>query len=169
MDAKLDKNRKEKMKINFIKIIKIITIIIVISFLISGVMTAYSQTLFMFVSDIKPGMKGIGKTVFQGTKIENFEVEVVEIVSGYNGEGKLILARLNGKRLSESGGISAGMSGSPVYIEGKLIGAISYTWELSEHDLCLITPIEEMLELLEFPYDYNLSNTREYNKTDPQP
>jgi len=130
-----------------------------------GTGIAYSQASFMFLPDIKPGMKGTGKTVFHGTKIENFDVEVIEIVSGDNEEGEFILARLNGKRLEESGGISAGMSGSPVYIEDKLIGAISYTWELSEHNLCLITPIGEMLELLNFSDDYSLINTQKYGKS----
>jgi len=148
------------MKINFDK--KINIVVIFVSLLILSTSFAYSQAPFMFVSDIKPGMKGIGKTVFHGTKIENFNIEIIDIVSGDNNMGEFILARLNGKQLEESGGISAGMSGSPVYIEGKLIGAISYTWELSDHNLCLITPIKEMLELLDLPYTYNTLNIPEY-------
>ncbi|MEA2021047.1 MAG: SpoIVB peptidase S55 domain-containing protein [Candidatus Caldatribacteriota bacterium] len=155
------------MKINFDK--KINIIVIFISLLILSTGFAYSQAPFMFVSDIKPGMKGIGKTVFHGTKIENFNIEIIDIVSGNNSMGEFILARLNGKQLEESGGISAGMSGSPVYIEGKLIGAISYTWELSDHNLCLITPIKEMLKLLDLPYTYNTLNIPEYGRPTAAP
>lgn len=117
----------------------------------------------MFVSDIKSGMKGFGKTVFHGIKVEKFNVEIIDIISGDHNIGEFILAKLNGKQLEEVGGISAGMSGSPVYIKDKLIGAISYTWELSEHNLCLITPIEEMLSLLDFPYASSGSNAREFS------
>jgi len=105
----------------------------------------------MHIEDIRPGMCGIGKTVFHGTKIEDFNVEIIDIISGDQSSGEYILAQLNGGQLKKVGGISAGMSGSPVYVEDKLIGAISHTWELSEHNLCLITPIERMLTLLEFP------------------
>ena len=150
------------MKINFNK--KFNTIAIFISLLILSTGFAYSQAPFMFVSDIKPGMKGIGKTVFHGTKIENFNIEIIDIVSGDNNISEFILARLNGNQLEKSGGISAGMSGSPVYVEGKLIGAISYTWELSEHNLCLITPIKEMLKLLDLSCTYNILNISEYGK-----
>jgi len=109
----------------------------------------------MPVSEIKPDMKGIGKTVFHGTKIDTFQVDIIDIVKGESGITNFILAYLSGDKIEESGGISEGMSGSPVYINGRLIGAISYAWEMSEHNLCLITPIQEMLRMLNLPYNYN--------------
>ncbi|PJB55642.1 MAG: hypothetical protein CO097_07495, partial [Candidatus Infernicultor aquiphilus] len=114
-----------------------------------------SQSIFMPVSEIKPDMKGIGKTVFHGTKIDTFQVDIIDIVKGESGITNFILAYLSGDKIEESGGISEGMSGSPVYINGRLIGAISYAWEMSEHNLCLITPIQEMLRMLNLPYNYN--------------
>jgi len=134
-------------------------IIIFILLLIMVVDVGHAESPFIFAPDIKSSMRGIGKTVFHGTKIEEFEVEIVDIISGENNIGEFILARLNGRTIKDAGGISAGMSGSPVYIEGKLIGAISYTWELSEHNLCLITPIEEMLKL----FDLNCGSYNELN------
>ncbi|MEA1940542.1 MAG: SpoIVB peptidase S55 domain-containing protein, partial [Candidatus Caldatribacteriota bacterium] len=150
------------MKIRLNKILNIRSILILIALFALTVNIAFSQELFMPVSDVKPGMRGIGKTVFHGTEIKNFGVEIIDVISGENNISEFILARLNGERLEENGGISGGMSGSPVYVNDKLIGAISYGWELSEHDLCLITPIEEMLKLFSLPYGYKLTKSKIY-------
>jgi len=142
-----------KLKLNknfFIKFVFILLIMFII-----GINMTSSQSIFMPVSEIKPDMKGIGKTVFHGTKIDTFQVDIIDIVKGESGITNFILAYLSGDKIEESGGISEGMSGSPVYINGRLIGAISYAWEMSEHNLCLITPIQEMLRMLNLPYNYN--------------
>jgi len=140
-----------------------ITIIFTLLILFStGINLAFSQTIFMPVSEISPGMKGIGKTVFHGTQIETFQVDIIDIVKGEGGINHFILANLSGDKIEEGGGISAGMSGSPIYIDDKLIGAISSTWEMSEHNLCLITPIQEMLEILNLPYENNQTALQEY-------
>ena len=142
-----------KLKLNknfFIKFVFILLIIFTI-----GINMTSSQSIFMPVSEIKPDMKGIGKTVFHGTKIDTFQVDIIDIVKGESGITNFILAYLSGDKIEESGGVSEGMSGSPVYINGRLIGAISYAWEMSEHNLCLITPIQEMLRMLNLPYNYN--------------
>ena len=142
-----------KLKLNknfFIKFVFILLIMFII-----GISITYSQSIFMPVSEIKPDMKGIGKTVFHGTKIDTFQVDIIDIVKGESGITHFILAYLSGDKIKESGGISEGMSGSPVYINGRLIGAISYAWEMSEHNLCLITPIQEMLRMFNLPYNYN--------------
>ena len=99
------------------------------------------------IDKLQPGQKGIAKTVFAGTKIEEFPVEVVNIVKGQRIESNLILIKAFGDIIDKIGGIASGMSGSPVYIEGKLAGAISYKWENSEHKYALVTPIQEMLDL----------------------
>lgn len=109
-----------------------------------------AQSEFISIDEIHPGMKGFGKTVFSGTEIEEFDVEVIEIITGADLSYPYILVQLSGNRIDSNGGISAGMSGSPVYLEGKLAGAISHSWEMSEHNLCLITPIEKMIALFDY-------------------
>ncbi|MEA2087166.1 MAG: SpoIVB peptidase S55 domain-containing protein [Candidatus Caldatribacteriota bacterium] len=149
-----------KIKLNKIICIKIIFILLILFSM--GINLAFSQTVFMPVSEISPGMKGIGKTVFHGTQIEIFQVDIIDIVKGEGGISHFILANLSGDKIEESGGISAGMSGSPVYIDDRLIGAVSYAWEMSEHNLCLITPIQEMLRIFNLPYDNYQTTAQEY-------
>jgi len=150
-----------KLKLDKIIFIKIIfTLLIIFSI---GINLVYGQSIFMPVSEIKPGMKGIGKTVFHGTQIETFQVDIIDIVKGEGGVGHFILANLSGDKIKESGGISEGMSGSPVYIDDRLIGAVSYAWEMSEHNLCLVTPIQEMLEIFNLPYNNSYTTSQEYN------
>src|SRR5665648_613650 len=141
------------MKIKLNRNINITIIFILLILLSAGINLAFSQNIFMPVSEIKPGMKGIGKTVFHGTQIETFQVDIIDIVKGEDDINHFILANLNGDKIEEGGGISAGMSGSPVYIDDRLIGAVSYAWEMSEHNLCLVTPIQEMLEIFNLPYN----------------
>jgi len=128
--------------------IKFILVFLVL-FSLSG-QTVFSNDLFMPISEVKPGMKGIGKTVFHGTKIDNFQVDIIDIIKGEEGIDNFILAYLSGEKIETGGGISEGMSGSPVYIDGRLVGAVSYAWEMSEHKLCLLTPIQEMLKIFDF-------------------
>jgi SpoIVB peptidase S55 len=97
---------------------------------------------------VKPGMSGYGYTVFSGTKIEKFNIKILSMVDNDLGKGQLILVKLTGKQLEESGGLSAGMSGSPVYLNGQLLGAISYGFENADSSLALVTPIDSMLKLL---------------------
>jgi hypothetical protein len=96
--------------------------------------------------DIKPGMKGIGYSVFSGTKPEPFNAEIIAVIPKWEAGNDLILARLSGANLEHSG-IVAGMSGSPVYIDGKLIGAVAYGWGWSKDPIAGIQPIENMLKL----------------------
>jgi hypothetical protein len=149
-----------KIKLNKNICIKIIFILLIL--FSTGINLAFSQTIFMSVSEIKPGMKGIGKTVFHGTQIETFQVDIIDIVKGEGGISHFILANLSGDKIKDSGGISEGMSGSPVYIDDRLIGAVSYAWEMSEHNLCLITPIQEMLEIFNLPYNNSHTTSQEY-------
>ena len=106
----------------------------------------------MTVSEIEPGMQGIGRTVILGTEIEEFDIEVIDIFTnlGYDG-GPLILMRMSGDVIDASGGIAGGYSGSPVYIDGKLIGALSWGPWFTEGDVAAATPIHNMLRA--FTYD----------------
>jgi hypothetical protein len=104
----------------------------------------------MPLSEIKAGMRGVAYTVFQGTKPEPMDVEVLGVLKGFNGpKSDIILARLHGEKV-EFTGVVAGMSGSPVYIDGKLVGALSYRiGQFSKEPIAGITPIGEMLEINE--------------------
>jgi len=100
------------------------------------------------VSQIHDGMRGVAYTVFQGTKPEPMDVEVLGVLKNVNGpKGDVILVRLGGKR-AEYTGVVAGMSGSPVYLDGKLAGAMAFRiGEFSKEPIAGVTPIAEMLEI----------------------
>ena len=110
----------------------------------------------MPLAEVKPGMRGIGRTVVQGQKIEEFDFEVIGVLSGGGGiipVRHLILFRAFGPLTDRTGGTAAGMSGSPLYISGKLMGALSagYLFQPNKRELALATPIEEMLAVLDLP------------------
>jgi hypothetical protein len=109
----------------------------------------------MPVDEIKTGMQGTGKTVVSGTKLEEFGVEVLGIMKNKGPSGDLILVRTFGDVIDRTGGIAQGMSGSPVYIDGKLVGAIAYGWSLTDHKVGMVTPIADMLKLWDMPDNYN--------------
>jgi len=102
----------------------------------------------MPLDQVKPGMKGKGRTVFLAGNIEEFDAEILGIIPNNQPKRNIILARLSGKGL-ETTGIIQGMSGSPVYIDGKLIGAIAYSFPFSKEPIAGITPIGEMLAVAE--------------------
>src|SRR5262249_45075273 len=110
-----------------------------------------ASTAIMTVDEIRPGMKGTAYTVFQGTKPEAMGVEVLGVLRNMIGpRGDLILVRLQGEK-AEYTGVVAGMSGSPVYIDGKMVGAIAYRiGSFSKEPIAGVTPIAQMLEINEF-------------------
>jgi hypothetical protein len=112
---------------------------------------APATTQIMKVDDVHPGMKGVGYTVFEGTKPETMGVEVLGVLHNMNGpKSDVVLVRLLGNK-AEFTGVVAGMSGSPVYIDGKLLGAIAYRiGQFSKEPIAGVTPIEQMLEINEF-------------------
>ena len=104
----------------------------------------------MTVDQVRAGMRGVAYTVFQGTKPEPMEVEVLGVLKNLNGpKGDLIVVRLHGAK-AEYTGVVSGMSGSPVYIEGKLVGALSYRLAIfAKEAIAGVTPIADMLEINE--------------------
>ena len=104
----------------------------------------------MPLEQVKPGLKGKGRTVFLAGDIEEFDVEILGLIANNQPKRNIILARLSGKGLERTG-IIQGMSGSPVYIDGKLIGAIAYSFPFSKEPIAGITPIGEMLAVAEPP------------------
>ena len=103
---------------------------------------------WMPLAAVRPGMRGTALTVVRGTTVEPFEAEVLAIVPGAGPSGDLILIRASGPLIRRTGGIAAGMSGSPVYMNGRLVGAIGFGWAFADHSLGLVTPIESMLRAI---------------------
>jgi hypothetical protein len=101
---------------------------------------------YMPVSEIQPGMTGIGKTTLEGTDIIEFQVRVLAVLRNAGPKRDLIVIRASGAGLEESG-IIAGMSGSPVYINGRLIGAVAYGFQWGKLPLAGVQPIQQMLEV----------------------
>jgi hypothetical protein len=114
-----------------------------------GVLAAapVAQTPYLPLDQVRPGIIGVGRTVFSGSKLEDFKVEVLGVMRNVIGPKRnLILARLEGGPLAKTG-VIAGMSGSPVYVDGKLMGAVSYSLgQFSTEPIAGITPIDEMID-----------------------
>jgi hypothetical protein len=109
---------------------------------------APAVTRFFPLAEVKRGMRGVAYTVFEGVNPEPMEVEILGVLKDALGPGQdMILARLHGVR-PEYTGVVAGMSGSPVYIDGRLVGALSYRiGQFSKEPIAGITPIEYMLQV----------------------
>jgi hypothetical protein len=110
--------------------------------------TAPAETKFFPLAEIRRGMKGVAYTVFEGVNPEPMQVEILGLLKDALGPGQdMILARLHGDK-PEYTGVVAGMSGSPVYIDGRLAGALSYRiGQFTKEPICGITPIESMLQV----------------------
>jgi hypothetical protein len=107
---------------------------------------ALDRSKFIPTKEIKPGMMAVGKTVFHGTKIETFHLKIIGVLPKFFMGSDGILARvLDGPVVQRQAGIIMGMSGSPVYIDGRLAGAIAFSWTFPKEPIAGITPIEEML------------------------
>ncbi|MFL6374072.1 MAG: hypothetical protein ACJ73D_05335 [Pyrinomonadaceae bacterium] len=101
------------------------------------------------LAEIREGMKGSAKSVFHGNKSEEFQVEILGVLPNWIGPRQdMIVGRLSGAN-AERTFVFAGMSGSPVYIDGKLVGAISYSFPFAKEPICGITPIEQMQSVME--------------------
>src|SRR5215475_6874055 len=108
-------------------------------------------TDIMPASDLAPGMKGYGfSDLGDGKGVQRFEIEVVGLLKSYAPKQDLILARVLGTMLDKTG-IIAGMSGSPIYVDGRLVGALAYGWPFSREPICGITPIQSMLDIRKAP------------------
>ncbi len=114
--------------------------------LAAGLRPAAAATPIMPLDEVKAGMKGYGRTVFQGSEIEQFDVTVIGVLEGFDFEMDMILIRIDsGPVVSRQWGIIGGMSGSPIYIKGKMIGALAYGWPFQKEPIAGVTPIEQML------------------------
>lgn len=120
----------------------------------------------MPVSQIKRGMRGYGLTVFQGSTIEKFDVEILGVLKQMNVGRDLIMIRAGGGPITaRRAGIISGMSGSPVYVDGKLIGAVAFGTQFGREPLGMVTPIADMLEA----WDENLPKSASgYSSPEPE-
>jgi hypothetical protein len=109
---------------------------------------AAEASTFVTPDELAAGDRCVGKTVFAGSEVDSFDLEIVGVVRAVSPGGDVIIARARDERL-EATGILQGMSGSPVYRDGRLIGAVAGTWPFAEEPIAAITPIGEMLPALE--------------------
>lgn len=98
------------------------------------------------LDEVRVGMDGVGKTVLQGAQLVDFQAKVLGVMRGVAAGRDLVLCRLSGANL-EYTGVIAGMSGSPIYINGKLLGAVAYTWAFNKEPIAGVTPFDQMRTL----------------------
>src|SRR6266852_2797113 len=98
------------------------------------------------LKDVRAGQRGVGRTVFSGSRVEEFQVEILGVLENMGPKQSIILARLKGGPLAQTG-VMQGMSGSPVYIDGRLAGAVALSFPLSKEAIAGIRPIEDMLRV----------------------
>ena len=104
---------------------------------------------FFPLEDLRPGMKGIARTVFSGTEPQEFGVEILGVLPGFPGPRQsAIIGKLSGANVEKTA-VFAGMSGSPVYIDGRLVGAIAFSFPFSKEPIAGITPIKQMIDIFE--------------------
>jgi SpoIVB peptidase S55 len=126
---------------------KIRVFLVTVALAASGLVRLPASPALMSIDEVKPGMVGVGRTVFQGSELQDFKVHILGVLKNVQAPKRnLILAKLEGGPLADTG-VIAGMSGSPVYIDGKLVGAVSYSiGAFAKEPIAGITPIEEMIE-----------------------
>src|SRR5688572_13825567 len=116
------------------------------------------------LEDVRAGMKGTARTVFSGSETQEFNVEILGVLPGFPGPRQsAIIARLSGSNIEKTG-VFAGMSGSPVYIDGKIVGAVAFSFPFSKEPIAGITPIKQMIDL------FNKGTENQNNKPkEPRP
>src|SRR5436305_4474018 len=133
-----------------------------VALLLFAVVAAQAQTKIKFdgksarpatplfaLEDLRPGMKGTARTVFAGSEPEEFGIEILGVLNGFAGPRQsTIIARLSGENVARTS-VFAGMSGSPVFIDDRLVGAIAYSFPFAKEPICGITPIKQMIDIFE--------------------
>ncbi len=108
-----------------------------------SIVAAPKPDTYWQVDDVKAGMKGVGRTVMKGTKVESFDAEVLGVLKNTSPGRDMVLCRLSGLGLEKTG-VIAGMSGSPITIDGKLLGAVAYAWPYGKEPIAGVTPFCQM-------------------------
>ncbi len=128
-------------------VVSVLRMVVFICVILTSSLHIVMAIEIMNVDDITPGMKGYGKTVFSGKRIEVFNIEVLGVLKNWEARSDMILIKMTGGPLSKTG-IIAGMSGSPVYIDNKLVGAVSHGWSFTKEAIAGVTPIGIMMDVL---------------------
>lgn len=127
--------------------------------------TSVQSDQFFPVEQVKPGMRAIGYTVFTGSEPKKFELEILGVLTGFPNPGQnAVLSKLLGDELEHTG-VFQGMSGSPVYIDGKLLGAVAFGYQFAKDPIAGITPIKEMISV----FEQRQNGDKPADKTSPQP
>ena len=130
-------------------VLSMLLIAILASLAIGQTAPAPKGTALFPLEDLRPGMKGTARTVFSGTETQEFGVEILGILPGFPGPRQsAIIARLSGGNIEKTG-VFAGMSGSPVYIDGKIVGAVAFSFPFGKEPIAGITPIKQMIDLFD--------------------
>ncbi|MFO8011855.1 MAG: SpoIVB peptidase S55 domain-containing protein [Phycisphaerae bacterium] len=130
------------------RIVLTVATVLAVALSAAGAETELDARRYMPLSEVRPGMKAVGRTTLKGTAVSEFQVEVLAILERYGPKRALIIGRCSGAGLEESGVIS-GMSGSPVAVDGRIVGAVAYAFSWCKAPICGIQPIEQMLGLKE--------------------
>src|ERR671916_2380170 len=118
-----------------------------LTLMLAGVAVAQNGPALFPLEDLRPGMKGTARTVFTGSETEEFGVEILGVLPGFPGPRQsAIIAKLSGPNVQKTG-VFAGMSGSPVYIDGKIVGAIAFSFPFSKEPIAGITPMKQMIDV----------------------
>ncbi|MCP9494353.1 MAG: hypothetical protein MSG64_07855 [Pyrinomonadaceae bacterium MAG19_C2-C3] len=129
--------------------------------------TAVTSPKLFPLGEVRAGMKGIARTVFSGSEPEDFGVEILGVLPGYPGAGQsAIIAKLSGANVERTG-VFAGMSGSPVFIDGRIVGAIAFAFPFAKEPIAGITPIAEMVDIFQRGTSFkpNLAFEKSLNKS----
>ena len=130
-------------------VLSMLLIAMLASLAIGQTAPAPKGTALFPLEDLRPGMKGTARTVFSGTETQEFGVEILGILPGFPGPRQsAIIARLSGGNIEKTG-VFAGMSGSPVYIDGKIVGAVAFSFPFGKEPIAGITPIKQMIDLFD--------------------
>src|SRR5215212_1498991 len=134
--------------IRFTRFVVVLAIFIVALSSFATAQTPFPKAPDVFpLEDLRPGMKGAARTVFSGADTQEFGVEILGVLPGFPGPRQsAIIAKLSGSNVEKTG-VFAGMSGSPVYIDGKIVGAIAFSFPFSKEPIAGITPIKQMIDL----------------------
>jgi hypothetical protein len=146
------------------KVITLLSVVILL-FALCPMSTVQAADPIISIDEVEPGMVGVAKTTIQGTDISQFDVEVIAVLNDVlYGGADAIMMKVSGDVINETGGIVSGMSGSPVYIEDKVAGAIAYVY-YADPTIGLVTGIEDMLKTSD--KEENASETKEMILTKP--
>jgi hypothetical protein len=127
------------------------------------------QSEVMPLEEVRPGMEGVGRTVFEGATISSFGVRILGVLENALGpRHSIVIARLSGGPLAQTG-VIAGMSGSPVFVNGRLLGAVAYAFPFGKEPIAGITPIGDMLAAASPPGVPRAASTRLRLQSDGAP